>query len=232
VRTADAVPAPPAPRRFRQVRSRASYERILAAALELYAERGFQATQTPDIAKRAGMSVGGLYRYFRDKHEIFLELVHHTLERNRREQERMLAAVEAELAGDGIDLRRFVETAVEWTWRALHSAPPDLLRTFAAMAYQDPAFAALNDQYDRYERRILGRLLGRLTSRRHLPSPLAAAHLIDLMVPTVAIWAALHPGEAGGVKEATVDMIHRYLSAAREPSPTGRKRARRAPPGA
>ena len=63
-----AAPIPPAPREFQQAWSRASYERILAAALELYAERGFHATQTPDIAERAGMSVGGLYRYFRDKH--------------------------------------------------------------------------------------------------------------------------------------------------------------------
>ena len=84
------VPVPPAPREFQQARSRATYERILAAALELYAEQGFHATQTPDIAERAGLSVGGFYRYFRDKHQVFLELVHRVLERNRQVQDRML----------------------------------------------------------------------------------------------------------------------------------------------
>jgi AcrR family transcriptional regulator len=206
------APLPPAPRKFQQARSRASYERILAAALELYAERGFHATQTPDIATRAGMSVGGLYRYFRDKHQIFLELVHHRLERNRQEQDRIVAGLETALAQDRVDLRRVVEGIVEWTWKALHPAPPDLLRTFAAMAYSDPAFSELSEQYDRYERKAIARVLAKLTSRERVPSPLAAARLIDLVVPTVAIWTALHPDEASGVKEATVEMIYRYLA--------------------
>ena len=70
------APPPPAPRRFAQARAQASYEKLLGAALELYAERGYHATQTPDVAERAGMSVGGLYRYFEDKHQIFVELMH------------------------------------------------------------------------------------------------------------------------------------------------------------
>lgn len=206
------VPAPPPPREFPQARARASYERILAAALELYAERGFHATQTPDIAERAGMSVGGLYRYFRDKHEIFREVVHRTLERNRLEQDRMLEAVESGLEAGEVDLRAMVEQAVDWTWKALQPVPPDLLRAFAGMLYFDPAFAELSDQYDRYEQQALARVLRKLTPRERIPSPLAAARLIDLMVPNVAIWAILHPADARGVKEATVEMIHRYLT--------------------
>ncbi len=206
------APAPPAPRDFPQARARASYERILVAAVQLYGERGFLATQTPDIAKRAGLSVGGLYRHFRDKNQIFLEVVHRALEHNRQEQDRMVAAVEAALASGEVDLRRVVEQVVDWTWKALHPVPPDLLRTFAAMAYTDPAFSELSDQYDRYERQAFARVLGKLTSRKRVPSPLAAARLIDLLVPTVAIWTALHPDDARGVKEATVEMIYRYLA--------------------
>lgn len=82
----------------------------------------------------------------------------------------------------------------------------------ADSAYADPAFATLNDQYDRYERQVIARLLKRVTPRERIPSPLAAARLIDLIVPTVATWTALHPEDARGVKEATVDMVHRYLA--------------------
>ena len=214
------APAPPAPREFQQARARASYERILVAAVQLYGERGFQATQTPDIAERAGMSVGGLYRYFRDKHQIFLEVVHRALEHNRQEQDRMVAEVESGLATGKVDLRRVVEQVVDWTWDALHPVPPDLLRTFAAMAYTDPAFSELSDQYDRYERQAFARVLGKLTSRRRVPSPLAAARLIDLIVPTIGIWTALHPDDARGVKEATIEMIYRYLAEEGSPPPT------------
>jgi AcrR family transcriptional regulator len=210
---ARSVPPPPRPREFQQERARASYERILAAALALYAERGFHATQTPDIAARAGMSVGALYRYFGDKHEIFRELMHRILERNRQEQDRMIAALEAELEDSSeVDLRSIVRRVVDWTWRAVQPAPPDLLRTFAAMVHQDPRFAELSDQYDRYERKEFSRVLARLTPRDRIPSPLAAARLVDLVVPTVAIWAVLHPDEARGVKEATVEMLERYLA--------------------
>ncbi len=206
------APAPPAPREFKQTRARASYERILVAAVQLYGERGFQATQTPDIAARAGMSVGGLYRYFRDKHQIFLEVVHRALEHNRQEQDRMVAAVEVALAAGEVDLRRVIEHIVDWTWKALHPVPPDLLRTFAAMAYTHTAFAELSDQYDRYERQAFARVLGKLTSRERVRSPLAAARLLDIIVPTVGIWTALHPDDARGVKEAMVEMICRYLA--------------------
>ncbi|HYF93250.1 MAG TPA: TetR/AcrR family transcriptional regulator [Symbiobacteriaceae bacterium] len=47
---------------------------ILAAALELFAERGFHATNVPLIAERAGVSVGTLYHYFASKEAIANEL--------------------------------------------------------------------------------------------------------------------------------------------------------------
>jgi len=43
---------------------------ILAAALELFAERGFHATSVPLVAERAGVSVGTLYHYFEHKEAI------------------------------------------------------------------------------------------------------------------------------------------------------------------
>jgi len=50
-------------------------ERLARAGAELFAERGVHATQVADIAKRAEASVGGFYRYFRDKDELYRELV-------------------------------------------------------------------------------------------------------------------------------------------------------------
>ncbi|HYG57855.1 MAG TPA: TetR/AcrR family transcriptional regulator [Symbiobacteriaceae bacterium] len=47
---------------------------ILAAALELFAERGFHATNVPLIAERAGVSVGTLYHYFAHKEAIANEV--------------------------------------------------------------------------------------------------------------------------------------------------------------
>lgn len=212
------APPPPAPRSFPQARAQASYEKLLEAALELYAERGYHATQTPDIAERAGMSVGGLYRYFRDKHQIFVELMHRLLEQNRLHQDAMIAEFEAAWDAGAIDLRQVVDTLVDWTWSETHEAPPDLLRTYMAMSYQDETFAALRDQYDRYEQQAIARVIAKAISRSRVPSPLAAARVLDMLVETLAIWSALHPGAGNrGVKRATREMIYRFLAEPGEP---------------
>lgn len=48
---------------------------ILAAALELFAEKGFSATRMEDVAARAGLSKAGVYLYFTDKTALLKALV-------------------------------------------------------------------------------------------------------------------------------------------------------------
>jgi AcrR family transcriptional regulator len=43
---------------------------ILAAALQLFAERGFHGTAVPEVAERAGVGAGTLYRYFASKEAL------------------------------------------------------------------------------------------------------------------------------------------------------------------
>lgn len=44
--------------------------RILEAALDLFEENGFDATAVPEIAKRAGVATGSIYRYFESKDDL------------------------------------------------------------------------------------------------------------------------------------------------------------------
>lgn len=44
--------------------------RLRAAALELYVERGFEATTVADIAERAGVTARTFFRHFADKREV------------------------------------------------------------------------------------------------------------------------------------------------------------------
>lgn len=45
-------------------------ERLQAAAMELYAEHGYDETTVADIAKRAGLTERTFFRYFADKREV------------------------------------------------------------------------------------------------------------------------------------------------------------------
>ena len=47
--------------------------RLLRAALELFAERGYEATTTAQIAERAGLTKTTLFRLFSDKREIVFQ---------------------------------------------------------------------------------------------------------------------------------------------------------------
>lgn len=48
---------------------------ILAAALEVFAERGFQGARLEEVARRAGVSKGALYLYFETKADLFRAVV-------------------------------------------------------------------------------------------------------------------------------------------------------------
>ncbi|PLX84054.1 MAG: TetR family transcriptional regulator [Desulfuromonas sp.] len=47
---------------------------ILRSTMELIAEQGFHGTPTSQIAQRAGVGVGTIYRYFKDKDELIEEI--------------------------------------------------------------------------------------------------------------------------------------------------------------
>ena len=55
-----------------QKRSIEKKEKIIKAGFELICENGYHNTDTSKIAKRAGVSTGIIYQYFKDKHDILL----------------------------------------------------------------------------------------------------------------------------------------------------------------
>lgn len=52
---------------------------ICAAALDVFTEKGFAAAKLDDIARRAGVSKGTLYLYFKDKDELFRAVIRDTI---------------------------------------------------------------------------------------------------------------------------------------------------------
>lgn len=48
-------------------------DRIVAAALRVFSERGYQRATIQDVVRDSGLSVGAIYTYFRSKDELFLE---------------------------------------------------------------------------------------------------------------------------------------------------------------
>ena len=63
-------PSPP-----QQERSRRARDGLLGASLALFAENGYEATTVDEIARRAGVAVGGFYLHFRSKRQVLQVLM-------------------------------------------------------------------------------------------------------------------------------------------------------------
>ena len=57
-----------------------SKKRILAAAIRIFSESGYKGASMRMIAKRARISVGGLYLYYKSKDELYLTLMKNRLD--------------------------------------------------------------------------------------------------------------------------------------------------------
>ncbi len=84
-------------RRSNKDRTEATRQTLMDHARELFVERGYNETATPDIVAAAGVTRGALYHHFADKRDLFLAVID-------REAERVAAEI-AEAAGEAISAR-------------------------------------------------------------------------------------------------------------------------------
>ena len=83
-------------------------DRILAAALEVFAERGFDGARMRDIAERAGANLGLLTYYFTDKEELWKAAVTHAFAELGAELSEVLPGGGDDVAALERIVRRFV----------------------------------------------------------------------------------------------------------------------------
>ena len=82
---------------------RASRKAILAAALDVFAERGFRGTSLTEIASRIGMTQPGLLHHFGTKEKLLLEVV-------LAQEERTAIVVGENFLGIDLNLSAAIET--------------------------------------------------------------------------------------------------------------------------
>ena len=85
------MPCPFDPKPRWERRKDARPQEVLAAALDLFVERGFASTRLEDVAKCAGVSKGTLYLYFANKEELFKAVVRASIVPIIGEAEAMIA---------------------------------------------------------------------------------------------------------------------------------------------
>lgn len=93
-------------------------EEILDAAVAVFADLGYRAAESQDIADRAEVGKGTVYRYFESKEELFLAAVAHVFEQIKSEAE-----AAATVSGDPLEKIRAAVRA----YLAFFDAQPEVV---------------------------------------------------------------------------------------------------------
>jgi AcrR family transcriptional regulator len=190
---------------FKQERSRETYEAILRAAATVFAKHGFEKAQAPDIARAVGISTGAVYRYFKDKREIFLEMIDDELDSARKE-------VEAGMAPENLSNPRAAIDAVLGVFFARAKRNPALTRVYLSMSLSDPDVAKLREEAEAADRAVVAALIAAVVPAARIPDPAAAAFVLQSAALAVAVGAALQKeAPERAVRAELASMLHRYL---------------------
>lgn len=192
----------------KQKRSIEKKEKILAAAYELFGSDGYHKTSTPDIAARAGVSIGCLYSYFEDKHAIFMELLDAS-ERNFTEKGSVIyQEIDEMLSNPRSWFDKYIRMLIEEHEKAL-----GLQREEKTLYFYD---AAVREHMDRNRTRIQETALKYILKYRDVTrvedaeaAAVVSSDIIEAIVERVSVYSA--PIEKERVLKEGLDALCRYL---------------------
>jgi AcrR family transcriptional regulator len=199
-------------RAARSEKSASRREAILAAALDEFSTRGFDAARLDDVARRAKVAKGTIYLYFRDKESLFEELLRHALGP-------VIGALDT-AAGVDVPFKVFAERLAQIFVREIYGTQrKDVLRLvltegprfprLAQIHYRQvitPAMAAVRKHVQRAIDR--GEIAGDALIR--FPQLLVAPGLVAIMWE--ALFARIEPLDVEAMMRAHVELLLRAVS--------------------
>jgi AcrR family transcriptional regulator len=196
----------------RQQRSAATLDRIVKAADELFASKGYDATTVDDIVTAAGSSKGSFYHRFADKQALLAYLGGECLARARANWAELLDPARTADQPLAKVILSFVTHMID-DYRGGDGA---VLRALTIEARQQPAgeFQRMTDELDAHVRDCLERLLrARRTDLGH-PNPKKAARMAMLILDATVREAVLFASDRGGPLGAPDAELRRELARA------------------
>ncbi|WP_217597272.1 TetR/AcrR family transcriptional regulator [Cohnella sp. GbtcB17] len=190
--------------------------RILAAAIEVFAEKGYAGSSTSEIAQRAGVAEGTIFRHYRTKKDLLVSIVTPAMMR-------MMAPFVIRGFGDVLDaehdsfelfVRRMIDNRIAFVNRNK--------RLFRIVAQELPFHPEMQEQFKSI---ILTQVLSRLTTviekfqrsgqiaplPPHTVARLTASALIGYVLPRMLMHESPEWDDAAE-REATVSFLVKGLS--------------------
>jgi AcrR family transcriptional regulator len=191
-----------------QKRSIQTKKRIMKSAFRLFARKGIHGTNSKEIVKAAGVSIGSFYSYFKDKKALLLEMLEDYLNRH-------FAMIWQPLERISIDqLRREdIQAILDNVFQA-YDISPEFHRQTHALRYSDPDIHRIYDKEREREIAQVRYLLESNKDRLRISDATAAAVVIHNAVENVAHTAKFIG--SGKIEEARLmnelaDMIYCFV---------------------
>jgi AcrR family transcriptional regulator len=184
----------------RQRRKQARPQELLDAALALFAEKGFAAARSEEVAARAGVSKGTLYLYYPSKEELLKAVIQQRLSVE-------ITAVAAQVDSfEGPASVLLSDLLTDW-WKRVYDSPASAV--FKLVITEVRNFPELAD-YWRLEvvepgQELIGRIIARgIRSGEFRPVDLPAA-VLSLIFPMVMLCVHKHSFGACATVQQLVD---------------------------
>jgi TetR/AcrR family transcriptional regulator, fatty acid metabolism regulator protein len=105
-------------------------DQILGAAIQVFAEKGFQRATIRDVAKAAGIADGTIYNYFENKTALIMGILNRMNETEHRDEDLGQAV--------GMDLREFFKTYIGKRYTYMTEEGLDILRAILPEVLVNP----------------------------------------------------------------------------------------------
>jgi AcrR family transcriptional regulator len=164
-------------------RRRTRLRAIVDAAVELFAERGFDATPVGEIADRADMTVGAMYKYVRSKHDILYLVLEDLTDQ--------IEAVLEEWADSTAEPREAFVSALDAYFRLCARNGRVVMIGYREAHHLEPPARAYVLQMELRLRTVLARLMGRAAGIAENDKVINT--VINNVILLAHQWAVSHP---------------------------------------
>jgi len=196
-----------APQQKRSIRTKTQ---IMKAAFRLFARKGIHGTNSKEIVKAAGVSIGSFYSYFKDKKALLLEMLEDYLNRHYSMIWQHLDHLSIH------QLRKEDIQAILTNVFQAYDISPEFHRQTHALRYSDPDIHRIYDKEREREVAQVGYLLENNKNRLRIRDITAAAVVIHNAVENVAHTAKFigsHKIDEARLINELADMIYYFVLA-------------------
>ncbi len=158
-----------------QKRGKNTKRTLLEAGLRIISKSGYYKINSKDIAKEAGVSIGSFYSYFKDKKELFLELV-----REYKSDSTCLSGCD-QISIDKnqtTDPRVIIEKFIYDKITITQSYPKEFLRELQYIKIREEEIRSLYEEYKKVEIDYFEKTLSLLKPHLSVEDPSTTARMI------------------------------------------------------